>query len=72
MTTIKHDFAGTPAQQVLQRAIVDHYTGDPRILAVAVFGSLGRGSWDAYSDVDLSQPQREVLRLVRERSGNSR
>jgi hypothetical protein len=35
------------------RAIVAYYTGDPRVLAVVVFGSLGRGTWDPLSDVDL-------------------
>jgi hypothetical protein len=35
------------------RAIVAHYENDPRILAVSVFGSLGRGNWDRYSDIDL-------------------
>ncbi len=30
-----------------------YYENDQRILAVAVFGSLGRGNWDQYSDVDL-------------------
>ena len=29
------------------------YENDPRVLAVVVFGSLGRGTWDAYSDIDL-------------------
>jgi predicted nucleotidyltransferase len=35
------------------RAVVDRYENDQRILAVAVFGSLGRGNWDEYSDIDL-------------------
>jgi predicted nucleotidyltransferase len=37
----------------LLRAIVEQYADDERIRAVAVFGSLGRGTWDAYSDLDL-------------------
>ena len=53
MTRIAHDFAGTPTQQALQRAVVDHYADDPRVLAVALFGSLGRGNWDEQSDLDL-------------------
>jgi len=32
---------------------VSHYEKEPRVLAVVVFGSLGRGTWDAYSDLDL-------------------
>ena len=35
------------------RAIVAYYADDPRVLAVVVFGSLGRGTWDALSDIDL-------------------
>jgi predicted nucleotidyltransferase len=44
---------GTPEHQRLLRAIADQYAGDNRVLAVSVFGSLGRGTWDAYSDLDL-------------------
>lgn len=44
---------GTPAQQELLRAIVAHYSADPRILAISIFGSIGRGNWDEYSDLDL-------------------
>jgi hypothetical protein len=46
-------YPGTPQHQTILRAIVAHYENDPRILAVAVFGSLGRGNWDQYSDIDL-------------------
>jgi hypothetical protein len=44
---------GTPRHQALLRAVVGYYAGDPRIRAVAVFGSLGRGNSDQYSDLDL-------------------
>lgn len=46
------DYPGTPQHQSLLRAIVSRYENDPRILAVVVFGSLARGDWDAYSDID--------------------
>jgi hypothetical protein len=46
-------YPGTPQHQAILRAIVAHYENDERILAVAVFGSLGRGNWDEYSDIDL-------------------
>jgi predicted nucleotidyltransferase len=46
-------YPGTPAQQALLRAIVEQYTDDERVLAVSVFGSLGRGTWDEFSDLDL-------------------
>jgi predicted nucleotidyltransferase len=46
-------YPGTPQHRAILRAIVEHYENDPRILAVAVFGSLGRGNWDQYSDIDL-------------------
>jgi predicted nucleotidyltransferase len=48
-----NDFPGTLQHQALLRSIVSYYEDDPRILAVAVFGSLGRGTWDCYSDLDL-------------------
>ncbi len=46
------DYPGTAQHQALLQAIVSRYENDPRILAVIVFGSLGRGTWDAYSDID--------------------
>lgn len=46
-------FLGTPAQQKLQRAIADYYADDLRVLAVVIFGSLGRGTWHEHSDLDL-------------------
>jgi len=47
------DYPGTPRHQALLEAIVSCYRKDPRILAIAVFGSLSRGNWDHYSDLDL-------------------
>jgi predicted nucleotidyltransferase len=44
---------GTAQHQKILRAITSYYEGDPGILAVIVFGSLGRGNWDVYSDIDL-------------------
>lgn len=44
---------GTGKHQKVLQAIINYYAGDARILAVIVFGSLGRGNWDALSDVDL-------------------
>ncbi len=46
-------YPGTAAHQALLEAVVAHYTDDPRVLALSVFGSLGRGNWDEYSDLDL-------------------
>jgi hypothetical protein len=45
---------GTPQHQALLRAILSHYQHDPRMRAITVFGSLGRGTWDAWSDIDLN------------------
>ncbi len=46
-------YPGSSQHQRLLEAIVTYYTNDPRILALIVFGSLGRGNWDPYSDLDL-------------------
>jgi predicted nucleotidyltransferase len=48
-----NNYPGTAQHQALLRGIVGHYAADPRIRAVVVFGSLGRGNWDADSDIDL-------------------
>jgi predicted nucleotidyltransferase len=47
------DFPGTERHRRVLRAVVAHYADDPRVLAVLVFGSLVRGNWDRYSDLDL-------------------
>ncbi|HJT59491.1 MAG TPA: nucleotidyltransferase domain-containing protein [Ktedonobacteraceae bacterium] len=50
---ISQPYTGTPQHQKLLQTIVSHYADDPRVLAIIVFGSLGRGNWDPYSDLDL-------------------
>lgn len=52
MAEIK-DLPGTSQHQQMLRAILSYYENDARILAVIVFGSLGRGNWDRFSDLDL-------------------
>jgi predicted nucleotidyltransferase len=44
---------GTLQHQKILQSIVSFYENDARILAVLVFGSLGRGNWDRYSDLDM-------------------
>jgi len=44
---------GTLQHQKILQVITSFYENDPRILAILVFGSLGRGNWDCYSDLDL-------------------
>lgn len=46
-------YPGNAHHQALLQRIVEYYQDDPRILAVIVFGSLGRGNWDDLSDFDL-------------------
>lgn len=53
-------YPGTPAHQALLRAIVAAYEANPRVRAVIVFGSLGRGNWDAWSDIDLDVLQDDL------------
>lgn len=44
---------GTVQHQKILEVITSYYEDDPRVLAITVFGSLGRGNWDRYSDLDL-------------------
>lgn len=46
-------YPGTAQHQKLLQAIASFYADDSRILAVAVFGSLARATWDRFSDLDL-------------------
>lgn len=53
MTNPTAETPGTQQHQALLRHIVRYYQNDPRVLSVIVFGSLGRGDWDEFSDLDL-------------------
>jgi hypothetical protein len=53
MPSIVEPLPGTPRHQALLRAIVEAYEHDERVLAIGVLGSLGRGTWDQWSDLDL-------------------
>jgi predicted nucleotidyltransferase len=44
---------GSPAHQALIARVTAGYVGDPRVLAVVVFGSVSTGTWHELSDVDL-------------------
>lgn len=44
---------GTPRHQTLLAAITAFYAYDPRVAALAVFGSMARGNWTPLSDLDL-------------------
>jgi predicted nucleotidyltransferase len=57
------DLPGTLQHQTLLHSIVSYYENDPRILAIAVFGSLGRGNWDRYSDLDLDVVVGEAVKI---------
>ena len=64
-------YPGTRQHQVLLTAIAAYYRTDVRILAVSLFGSLVRGNWDEYSDLDLDvvtadEAQVEVMEEVRQ------
>ncbi len=48
------DLPGSSHHQRLLQRIVDFYAHDKRILAVLLFGSLVHGTWDEYSDIDVS------------------
>lgn len=50
---VYQEYPGTSEHKKLLHAVVSYYHNDPRILAVILFGSLGRGNWNRYSDLDL-------------------
>lgn len=54
---------GSPRQQSLLQTIAACYESDGRILAALVFGSLARGDWDAYSDLDLAVVVRDDVQI---------
>jgi len=63
---------GGPEHQRLLRALTEYHARQPWALAFLVFGSVARGEWDAYSDLDLDvviaddadvAPEAEISRL---------
>src|SRR5258708_38941162 len=56
-------YPGTRHHQALLARIVDYYKEDDRILAVCLFGSLTRGNWDQYSDLDLDVVLEDGIQL---------
>ena len=47
------NFPGTFHHQQILQTITAFYDDDDRVLAILLFGSLSRGNWDQYSDIDL-------------------
>jgi predicted nucleotidyltransferase len=47
------ELRGMPSHQAVLGALTGYYANDPRVLAFSLFGSLARGDWDEYSDLDL-------------------
>ena len=58
-----NSYPGTAEHQRILRLIVDWYADDPRILAIGLFGSLGCGNWDEFSDLDLDIVIRDDVQL---------
>lgn len=56
-------YPGTPQHQALLRQIVSYYQDDPRVLALSLFGSLARGTWDHFSDLDLDVVVRDEVEI---------
>lgn len=44
---------GTSQHREMLQTITDFYVADERVLSILLFGSLSRGDWDQYSDLDL-------------------
>lgn len=57
------DLPGTLQHQKILHSIVSYYENDPRIIAITVFGSLGRGNWDSHSDLDLDMVVADEVKI---------
>ena len=57
------ELRGTPTHQAVLSALTAHYADDPRVLAFSLFGSLARGDWDEYSDLDLDVVLRDDVMI---------
>ena len=54
---------GTPTHQAVLSTLTTHYANDTRVLAFSLFGSLVRGDWDEYSDLDLDVVLRDDVMI---------
>jgi ribosomal protein S18 acetylase RimI-like enzyme/predicted nucleotidyltransferase len=63
MSATPTGYPGTAQHQAMLGAIVDFYADDPRVLAISVFGSLGRGDWRPDSDLDLDVVVADSVRI---------
>jgi hypothetical protein len=54
---------GSPQHQALLQAVTSYYAEDPRILALGTYGSLARGTWDEFSDIDLEAVTAEDVKI---------
>jgi predicted nucleotidyltransferase len=55
--------SGTSTHQTVLGALRAHFASDPRVLAFSLFGSLARGDWDDYSDLDLDVVLRDDVTI---------
>lgn len=71
-TGVGMELPGTPRQQRVLGATIAHVAAQPWARALVLFGSLARGNWDVYSDLDLDvviadgarvDPVAELVRL---------
>jgi len=59
----ENQLPGTTEQQRVIQLIIDFYATDRRILAIGLFGSLARGNWDKFSDLDLDIVIRDDVQI---------
>ncbi|MEZ4860648.1 MAG: nucleotidyltransferase domain-containing protein [Caldilineaceae bacterium] len=59
----ENQLPGTTEQQRVIQLISDFYAADRRILAIGLFGSLARGNWDKFSDLDLDIVIRDDVQI---------
>jgi predicted nucleotidyltransferase len=66
MSSFVEPLPGTARHQALLEAIVRAYEHDKRVLAIGVLGSIARGTWDEWSDLDLDIVTTDELDAVAE------
>lgn len=58
------ELPGNKTHQRILQALLELFQNDPNIEAFIVFGSLARGDWDDYSDLDLDAVVKDDTRVV--------
>lgn len=58
------EFPGTTIHKLILKILLDVFKRDKNVGAFIIFGSLVRGNWDKYSDLDLDVVLKDASKIL--------